>query len=104
MVFSFSFFGCVFAFVLYFYINAPSLLSKVNGSITCIHGAADYPFFSSSSSRFLTFFILKKKSALFIAMTLDPPSLKTAWLSAAESDKVSIFLFILRILFTLWGF
>lgn len=37
-------------------------------------------------------------------MTLDPPSLKTAWLSAAESDKVSISLFILRILFTLWGF
>ena len=29
-------------------------------------------------------------------MTLDPPSLKTAWLSAAESDKVSIFLFILN--------
>ncbi|KAI4540920.1 hypothetical protein MG293_008062 [Ovis ammon polii] len=31
----------------------------------------------------------KKKSALFITMTLDPPSLKTAWLSAAESDKDS---------------
>ncbi|KAI4584564.1 hypothetical protein MJG53_007843 [Ovis ammon polii x Ovis aries] len=34
----------------------------------------------------------KKKSALFITMTLDPPSLKTAWLSAAESDKVKFLL------------
>lgn len=103
MVFFFFLFLVVFLLSFIFLHKYSFLLSKVNGSITCIHGAADYPFFLLLLLDFLLS-SFKKKSALFITMTLDPPSLKTAWLSAAESDKVSIFLFILRILFTLWGF